>query len=102
MRELEVSRLIAGFVQQPLMYNDVSMKSTTFEIWDTDTANVVSDFRTEAAALAYVRQTVLQSGCDAVETWELVRVPKQGDAESVAMGGVLADLAAGIVPAQSQ
>jgi hypothetical protein len=75
------------------------MRSTTFEIWDTDTANVLSDFPTEAAALTHVRQIIRRDGRDTVLMWELVRVPDRGDAETIAIGGALADRAEGVVPA---
>jgi hypothetical protein len=75
------------------------MGSTSFEIWDTDTANVLNDFPSEAAALTHVRQIVRRDGRDTVLTWELVRVPERGDAETIAIGQALADLADGVIPA---
>lgn len=82
------------------MYNSVEMTKTTYEIWDIDTVNVIGDYSTQAAACAYVRRILFQYGRDAVDTWELVRVPGDGDAETIAVGGQLADLADGPVPAQ--
>jgi hypothetical protein len=74
------------------------MRTVTFEIWDVDTANVISDHPTEVAALAYVRSVISRHGRGAVTTWELARIAGGRDAETIAIGDKLADRACGSVP----
>ena len=51
----------------------------TYEIYDTDSANLVRSFPTLAAALEMVQRVVNQSGEAAVASWELGRVDPTGD-----------------------
>lgn len=46
---------------------------TVFGLWDSATNNLIADFDTEAAALAYVVEEITIHGCDAVMTWGLLR-----------------------------
>ena len=50
----------------------------TYDIYDTDTANLVRSFPTEKAALAMVRRAVKRSGPDAVDSWALTRTDLSG------------------------
>lgn len=43
----------------------------TFDIYDTDTANLVGSFRNEEEALAMVRRAVEEDGPEAVVSWAL-------------------------------
>ncbi len=46
---------------------------TVFGLWDSATNNLVADFDTEVAALAYVVEEIAMYGCDSVVTWGLLR-----------------------------
>ena len=50
----------------------------TYDIYDTDTANLVRSFLSEEAALAMVRRTVKRSGPRAVEAWAMSRTDLTG------------------------
>lgn len=63
-----------------------------YAIWDTDSANRLGEYSTEAKALADVRATVKRFGRDEVLSWALAR--HEGDeVEAVAEGEALIDLA---------
>lgn len=61
----------------------------TFELWDMETGNLVSDYLTEGAALAFVREIINASGANAVMTWELARGADDIDTEPIARGSDL-------------
>jgi hypothetical protein len=42
-----------------------------YELYDTETANLISTFRNEEAARAYVRRAIEASGEAAIESWAL-------------------------------
>ncbi len=66
-----------------------------FEIYDTETRNLLADTQTLAEALAIVRATVGKHGSNAVATWMLVE-DDTTDSESgrpIATGDALARLA---------
>jgi hypothetical protein len=43
----------------------------TFEIYDTDTKNLIRSFPSEAAALAMVRRTIERNSSKAVASWAM-------------------------------
>ncbi|MBI2761791.1 MAG: hypothetical protein HYX51_10245 [Chloroflexi bacterium] len=58
----------------------------TYEVWDTDTANLVGSYSTEDAALKLVRDTVAASGETRVLTWALAREDRRGKTTTLAVG----------------
>ncbi len=65
-----------------------------YELYDWDTANLISAYDSEAEALAGVARYVTAHGRGAVETWTLLRSTPDGThKENVAAGDVLAGLA---------
>jgi hypothetical protein len=69
----------------------------TFELWDMETGNLVSDYLTEGAALAFVREIIEASGPGAVMTWQLARGVDDIDTEPIARGSDLVSRALGAV-----
>ncbi len=43
----------------------------TYDIYDTDTANLVGSFANEAAALATVRRVLKEAGPESIASWAL-------------------------------
>ncbi len=64
-----------------------------FEIWETDTRNIVDDFDTEEAALEAVRDAVARHGASYVASWFLAYEDPKGDSTLVAAGAALIELA---------
>lgn len=62
----------------------------TYEIWETDSGNVVGGYDTEADALAVVCDTIAVYGEGAVTSWLLLREDRRGASTSVAQGVDLA------------
>lgn len=50
-----------------------------YDIYDTDTANMVGSFATEHEALAMVQRAVEEDGPESVESWALGRSDRSGD-----------------------
>ncbi len=65
----------------------------TFQLWETESANLVGSYPTEDAALAIVRQTVESHGREIVDSLLLLRETTRGRLAKVAEGPDLADLA---------
>ena len=57
-----------------------------FQLWELDSANLIADYDTEAAALEFVRAAVHRHGREYVLSWELAVAPEDGDAETLACG----------------
>ena len=69
--------------------------ATTYQLWDTDTRNLVAEFDTQEEALAAVKRTLEVDGRELAETLFL------GVDEEGAAGGVIAQGAALVALAQS-
>lgn len=61
----------------------------TYELWDTDSANLVGAYGTEAEALHIVRQTLAAAGEGRVLTWALAREENNGETTLLAAGTAL-------------
>lgn len=66
---------------------------TTYELWDTDSSNLVGTYTTEEAALAIVRDSVVKHGPNVFRTIALGREDEQGELVPVAQGEELVRLA---------
>jgi hypothetical protein len=64
-----------------------------FQLWEAESANLVSSYPTEDAALAVVRTAVEKHGREALDTIVLLREGARGRLTKVAEGAALADLA---------
>jgi hypothetical protein len=64
-----------------------------YEIWETESRNLVGDFPTEAAAVATVREALALHGRSYVSTWVLAREDADGETSMVADGEQLLVLA---------
>lgn len=62
---------------------------TTYELWDTESANLLADFPTEEAALLAVRDALRRYGPDALQGWELARAADNADTVSLLRGEAL-------------
>ncbi len=60
-----------------------------YAISDLDSANVIADFPTEAAALAAVRTTAANQGAAAVRFWSLSHTTDDGGTVELARGAAL-------------
>jgi hypothetical protein len=65
----------------------------SYEIWDTESRNLVADYDSEDAALGAVAEAALRYGVDEIRTLMLVRVGPRGGSKRIAIGSHLADLA---------
>jgi hypothetical protein len=61
----------------------------TYQLWDTETANMVGAFQPEVAALDLVRDAAQLHGPGYVESWALEREDDQGRVKPVAEGDSL-------------
>jgi hypothetical protein len=64
-----------------------------FELWDTDSGNLLDDFASEADALEAVRSLIALNGPDAMVDVSLVSVSDVGRSTQLAAGRVLRELA---------
>ena len=64
-----------------------------FQVWNTETANMIGAFPTEAAALLAIREAVDAHGRDYVATWALESEDDRGQVAVIAEGLALADAA---------
>jgi diacylglycerol kinase family enzyme len=64
--------------------------TTSYEVWDTDTGNLIRSYTSEDDALALVRAAVERRGRRAVAKWALVEVGGDGSLSTVAAGLALA------------
>jgi hypothetical protein len=65
----------------------------TFELWDTESGNLLAVYPSRSAALTFVKTVVTEDGQPAVEQWELFEMQNGERAESIAYGEELAALA---------
>lgn len=65
----------------------------SFGIWREDAPASIAGFDSQDAALAAVRAAIAAEGTQAVQRWALVRIPDQGDWETIAEGDALSRLA---------
>jgi hypothetical protein len=61
-----------------------------FEIWSTESRNLVASFDTEEEALRFVSVTLERSGANAVAGLALAREDESGQIETIAFGHHLA------------
>jgi len=66
---------------------------TGYELWDTETRNLISDYGSEAEALDAVAALAQERGADAVQVLTLVRVGPRGGLKRLASGAALRALA---------
>jgi len=64
-----------------------------FEIWETETRNIVDGFVTEEAALAAVKDAIARHGVSYVASWFLAYENESGDSHEIAAGGELIERA---------
>ncbi|MFN8514443.1 MAG: hypothetical protein U0232_07280 [Thermomicrobiales bacterium] len=69
--------------------------ATTYELWDTETRNLVAEFDSQDDALAAVRHTIIADGRALAETLLLGVEDDNGKSERIAQGGALIRLALG-------
>ena len=60
-----------------------------YELWNRESANIVSEFDSEAAALAFVRQMVEAHGRDVVLAWALAYEDDDEETHPIAAGADL-------------
>ncbi len=62
-----------------------------YELWDRESANIVGEYDTEDAALAFVRRMIAAHGADVVLPWALAYEDDNGEGEthSIAAGAEL-------------
>ena len=61
-----------------------------YEIWDTQSRNLLYDFDTEVEALEAIRELVVLNGPSTTDALALVRVHTYGRSTTLAMGDTLA------------
>jgi hypothetical protein len=71
-----------------------------YQLWDTETANMVGAFETEDAALRLVRDAARLRGRAYVDAWALECEDDQGRVEPIAEGEALLLRATGDMPAR--
>ena len=64
-----------------------------FELWDTESANIVDDFPTRESALAAVRQAMRTSGPAVTDHLALAYEDREGETHPITAGPALAELA---------
>ncbi len=65
----------------------------TYELWDTESRNVIGEFESEADALAAVLEAVQLNGVESVAAFTLIGAFDDGEVKGLAGGGELVDLA---------
>lgn len=70
----------------------------TYELWDTDSGNLIRSYSTLDEALALVGTAVTNHGRRYVSNWALVRMGDGGALSTIARGARLADRAVRPVP----
>ena len=71
---------------------------TVYELWDTETANLVGSYETREDALAVVSEAVEMYGAPTIQTLALVAEERSGRSRTVATGEALIALAASASP----
>ena len=61
-----------------------------YELWDTESGNLLDDFDSEAQALETVRELIVLNGSDSTDALALTRVDVNGRTTTLAMGEALA------------
>jgi hypothetical protein len=74
----------------------------SYELWDTDTGNLIRSYPTSEEALALVCTAVSAHGKCYVSRWTLIAVHANGESQTIAQGAALAARAAKLVPAQTR
>jgi hypothetical protein len=69
------------------------MDNMPFELWDTESANLLDTFPTEEEALAEVAEAVRAHGLESVKTLLLGRTDEHGRSRVIAKGPALAERA---------
>jgi hypothetical protein len=72
-----------------------------YELWDTDSRNVVGEYDSEAEALAVVRQAIDRDGPDAANSLMLAFEDRTGRSRMIASGAELVDRAQAAAPAEA-
>jgi hypothetical protein len=70
-----------------------------YELWDTDSGNLIHSYPTLDEALSLVRSAVASNGRRSVAQWALVSVAEDGTLDTIAAGSALAARAKRPVPA---
>jgi hypothetical protein len=70
----------------------------SYELWDTDTGNLLRSYEGIDEALGLVRSAVAAYGRRYVRTWALVKLEPDGAPVTVAVGSALDQLAAEAIP----
>ncbi len=65
----------------------------TYELWDTETNNIVGVYESEPDALAVVRRAIAIHGVRYADELALLREDTHGNVETLAVGVALAELA---------
>ena len=71
----------------------------TFELWETESGNIIGGYQTEAAALQAVREVVCPHGAEVVQSWLLTQEDKRGRSKALLSGSALAERALNLVSA---
>ena len=71
-----------------------------YELWDTESGNLLDDFETQADAIGSVRSLMSLNGTEVMAAVALVRVNDHGRAVTIASGPALEELATGTAPSQ--
>jgi hypothetical protein len=64
-----------------------------YELWDANTGNLLDSFLTEAAALAAVRDFLIDNGRSTAEALGIVYEDRRGRSKLIAEGAALLELA---------
>lgn len=64
-----------------------------YELWDTESRNVIGEFDTREAAYAAIREAVAQGGAEAVAQWSLLACDAAGAVHGIASSYELVRLA---------
>ena len=70
-----------------------AVRVMTYELWDTESGNLLAVYPTRRAALTFMKTVVTEDGQPAVEQWELFEMQEGERAESIAYGEALVVLA---------
>lgn len=65
----------------------------TYSLWETESANIVGTFSTEAEALALVHELVGSTGMECLDSFSLTKTAENGSVEGIAAGPELVAMA---------
>ena len=74
----------------------------TYELWETQTSNLVGSWASEAEALTVVNDALVRHGADALTTLSLLHEDSQGNTTVIAEGPSLIERARGSTPTTEQ